>query len=403
MTAGISFDTSILISLIALCAILADAQDAHKINNILPNPSFEVTEPPPPTVQTAKTGAPVDSWIPKTWDAWGAFKCPDDPKQAHSGKRCMVFNTVNGGDAFLRYAPMPMPDASVWTVKWWARGKGQLKITAHALPPPPAEWNVLKDQTYDLQEKWTPFEFNLPSPAGCGKWSLTLQPAGKTEAWIDDIEIGYPGLPALALPPERTLEKDAETLLYLPFEEALDETAYYLKGNVRLSEEGKGKFGRSLIIGLNGYAATSSQGNVETEKGTIEAWFKFLSPGSDGVARNILTVPGADGMWLGKDQYSHIGFSFSSGWRSFFWCGVKSYAYGWQPNVWRHIAVSWDKDSVELFVDGKLIAWEQNPALAKTIGPELSIGSAGMEIDDLRISKSVRYHLPLPPPDKQDK
>jgi len=388
------------ILLIALCANFADAQDSTKLSNILPNPSFEATEPPPPNAQTAKTGAPADTWIPKTWNVWGAFKCPDDQKQAHSGKRCIYFNTLNGGDAFLRYIPMPIPDPSTWTVKFWARGQGQLKITAHD-PPPPERWTVLKEQTYDLQAQWIQFEFKLPPPAGCAKWSCTLQTAGKTEAWIDDVEIGYPGLPALALPPDRKLEKDADTLLYLPFEEAFDDTAYFIKGNVKFSEDGKGKYGKSLIIGVNGLVATSSAGNIETEKGTIEAWFKFLAPGADGVSRSILAVPGQDGMWLGKDQYSHMCFSFSSGWRGFFWCGAQGYAYGWQPDVWRHIAVSWDKDSVELFVDGKLIAWVQNPALAKSMGDELDIGGVGMEIDDLRISKTARYHLPLPPAEKK--
>jgi len=32
-----------------------------------------------------------------------------------------------------------------------------------------------------------------------------------------------------------------------------------------------------------------------------------------------------------------------------------------------------------------------------SLGPELHLGDAGMRIDDLRISDTVRYRLPVPP------
>ncbi len=54
--------------------------------------------------------------------------------------------------------------------------------------------------------------------------------------------------------------------------------------------------------------------DVSTEQGTIEVWCKLLSPGDDGVSHAIVSVPGPEGMWLGKDQHAHVTFSFSSGW-----------------------------------------------------------------------------------------
>ncbi len=49
----------------------------------------------------------------------------------------------------------------------------------------------------------------------------------------------------------------------------------------------------------------------------------------------------------------------------------------------------------ELFIDGKLVAWEIKPKLPRATGDELGLGSAGMELDDLRISNTVRYRVPL--------
>ena len=94
--------------------------------NLLPNPSFESVEPPPPTPETARTGAPPDQRRPRTWDVAAPpgtqFRCPDDPAQARSGRRSVHFN-VTGGQAILRYGPMPVADDQPWTVKLWARGR----------------------------------------------------------------------------------------------------------------------------------------------------------------------------------------------------------------------------------------------------------------------------------------
>jgi hypothetical protein len=52
---------------------------------------------------------------------------------------------------------------------------------------------------------------------------------------------------------------------------------------------------------------------------------------------------------------------------------------------------------MQVFVDGKLIASDVAPKLPRTLGPELRIGSPDLAIDDLRISRTVRYRAALPP------
>jgi hypothetical protein len=100
-------------------------------------------------------------------------------------------------------------------------------------------------------------------------------------------------------------------------------------------------------------------------------------------------------MQLCKHEFPHIMFYFTTNFATLSCCWAETYAYLWQPGVWRHIAACWDSELMELFIDGKLVAWEVKPKLPKVTGDELGIGSAGMELDDLRISNIVRYRVPV--------
>lgn len=393
--------SSIIAILTALnCESLCAAEPVTPTPNLLPNPSFELVEPPPPTAATAGQGVPApETWLPRTWNVWGqdgaVYKCPDDPSLAHTGRRCVYFQAERGA-GILRYGPMPVPKAEPWTLSFWARGKGQLIAGGYKVLPD--RWDRLpKDWTFTLEEKWKLLEFEFQPPEGCRQWIVDLDTRGPSEAWIDDAFISYPSLGVLGLPPEKPLVKDEHTLLYLPFEEPLSEDAFFIKGQVSLSKDGEGRFGKSLMLGPEGYTACSANENLDPLQGTIEIWAKFLSPGNDGVYHSIVGVPGPEGMMLAKDQYSHMHFGFSSGWAPLSYATAMGYAWQWQPGAWRHFAACWDKDLMQLFVDGKLIAWKCNPKLSRALGPELGIGSAGMEIDDLRISNVVRYRQPVPP------
>lgn len=88
-------------------------------------------------------------------------------------------------------------------------------------------------------------------------------------------------------------------------------------------------------------------------------------------------------------------FYFTSGFATLSVEWAETYTYYWQPGVWRHIAACWDKDLMELFTHGKLAAWELKPKLLRVTGDRLGIGSASMELDDLRISNLVRYRVPV--------
>ncbi len=117
--------------LVAAVGVLAEPPQTG--GNILPNPSFESTEPPVPTPETAKKGAPREQWMPRTWEVsvspGAQYRCPDDAKQAHSGRRCVYFQTAGPG-AVLRYGPLPVFDKQPWTASVWLRGKGTAVLSA---------------------------------------------------------------------------------------------------------------------------------------------------------------------------------------------------------------------------------------------------------------------------------
>jgi len=367
-----------------------------QVPNLLPNPSFELVEPPAPTAQhMMPLETPAELWRPRTWDAWpeggAVLTLPDDSAQAHSGRRC-VHLAAEQGLARVRYQPMAVPAQQTWTVRAWMRGKGKVRADAWDVSGDP--WKQIGIRPLELSEAWTEVGCELQLPEGCRKWALDLITEGPTEAWIDDVLVTYPGLQALGLPPTGPLSKDEHTLLYLPFEEPLNEDAFFVKPQADLVAEGL--FGKALWLGPEGYVACSANENLNPQQGTIEVWCKLLSPGNDNIAHGIVSVPGPEGMWLGKDQYSHIHFGFSSGWGRLSGTTAMGYSWNWQPGVWRHLAACWDKDLLQLFVDGKLIGWERNPKLSRSLGPELSIGSAGMELDDLRVSDVVRYRQAVP-------
>jgi hypothetical protein len=379
--------------------------------NLLPNPSFELTEPPPPTAQTATSSGPVPAaqWLPRTWDLGSdggvPWRCPDDPARAHGGRRCAALSTT-AGHGWLRYGPIPAHRPGPWTVGACVRGTGQLVLGGYEVRPD--GWLRLPtEKAFPLAAEWNLCQMDIELPPGCRRWVLDLSTRGPTDVWLDDVALACPGFPALPLPPTAPLGRDADTLLYLPFEEPLNEDAFYVGGAVSFAgsasgpapsdRAGEGRFGRALALGPDAYVACSATENLDPAQGTIELWFRLRAPGNDRLYRPLVSVPGPEGMSLCKDQYSHISFSFASGWRTLSGAWADGYAARWQPGVWRHLAACWNKEAMQVFVDGKLMAWCEQPALPRALGPELRLGSPDMEIDDLRISRTVRYRVPLPP------
>ena len=374
---------------LATCLVISAAAAQQPEPNALPNPSFEFTEP----------GAHGTS-LPRTWslqlDGDAGWRCPEDPQQARTGRRYGQL-AADRGRGSLRFGPMPVPERARWTVRLWARGQGELALGGFLTFA--EKWERMPDETViPLTADWAAYEWTTEPDPACGWWVLDIATRGPTEAWIDDVSATYPGLPALNLPPDRPLGTDDHTLLYLPFDEQAAPDGSFVKGEVGLSEAGAGRFGKSLVLGRGSYVAGPRSGYLALAEGTVEAWVRPQWPGNDGAGHAFVSVPGWNGMWLGKDQYGHVSFSFAVNWGTVARAWADGYANSWQPGVWRHVAACWDQSLMQVFVDGKLVACAQSFSLPPMLGPELKLGDAMMELDDLRISDVVRYRLPVPPP-----
>jgi len=203
--------------------------------------------------------------------------------------------------------------------------------------------------------------------------------------------------PHAATPPTSRLTADANTLLLLAFEEPFDPYAAFVKGHVEFVDDSRS--GKALKQGAAAYVAMSAEDFLDARSGTIEVWVKFLSPGDDRVSRPIISVPGPRGLWLGKDQYGHMSFSVRRFWGRGPRVTAEGYARKWPGGVWRYVVACWSPETVQLWVDGQLLGSASARDMPDAFGPELRIGSPGLILDDLRISRTVRCRIDAPKPD----
>jgi len=345
--------------------------------NALPNGGFELVEPDA-----------SEQLIPRTWDvrARGASSVEVVPRPA--GGRCLRMYR-QGATPHILCDRIPLADPVAWTLTFEIRGDGD--VQAQVLACERGRWSTVCDQRVTATPEWQTHQFSITPPQAAT--TLRLQFSASSEAFLDNVLFGHPGLPQLGLPPMERLPRDADTLLLLDFETDLDPFQYFIKGDVERGAEGR--FGAGLRQGAGAYVATSAEDFLDARTGTVELWVKLLVPGGERVARPFVSVPGMRGLWLGRDQYGHISFSIRRHWGVGVRVWADGYARTWQPGVWRHVAACWDQKLVQLWVDGRLLHSAPAQNLPDSFGPELRLGAPGMVIDDLRISHNVRYRFPV--------
>ena len=363
-------------------AVVLPAQDAPV--NALPNGGFELVEP-----------NAAGKSVPRTWDVATRGDGRVEAVPRHPGGHCLRLSAEKGA-ARVFYDGIPVADSATWTLTFEIRGNG--KVWARVSSRDGGAWRKLLDQSVDGTSEWVSHRFSMTP--GETATTLRLELASSDDVSLDNVLLGHAGLPALDLPPLRKLESDQDTLLLLDFEEDLDPFQYFLKGEVKRVP--KGRFGAALHQGAGAYVATSAEDFLDPQAGTIELWVKLLVPGGERVSRPFVSVPGMRGLSLTRDQYGHISFSLNRHWGVGVRVWADGYARKWQPGVWRHVAACWDHELTQLWVDGRLLGSAPAKNLPDTLGPELRIGAPGMVIDNLRISRTVRYRVPLRPPKHAD-
>lgn len=368
---------------VAFRVLFLAAASVHA-GSVLPNGGFE-------WVESAGDGIV----LPRTWEAErqgdGLVAVVEGRDKAHRGEHALCL-AAGTGRAVVRYAAIPLADPATWQGSVWVRGQGELAVTLSVQDG--NAWKPCFTKTVKAERDWREVAFNCVPPPAAPVLRLELAgTGGPFDLCLDDVTLGHPGLPTLNLPPAAALSPDAATLLHLPFETPLDEFAFFTRGQVSLADSGQ--FGKALEQRADAYVAGSADDFLDARQGTIEVWVRLLSPGDDRVARPFVSVPGPAGLWLGKDQYSHIGFGLSSNWGQGSSVTAMGYAWNWQPGVWRHVTACWDRALLQLWVDGRLLGSAKAKNMPRMLGPELRLGAPGLVLDDLRISKTVRYRVPV--------
>lgn len=140
---------------------------------------------------------------------------------------------------------------------------------------------------------------------------------------------------------------------------------------------------------------------------TIEMWLRPVGPVEGVLFDTTVTVAGPNGLTLVRDE----------NWTStddvvFYDFGVDPALslFGADPNdlspAWHHLAITHTGESVKLWVDGSMVGTVAAQMVADNAEAPIAIGTqpttpfvplTGIEIDELRISKQVRYDSPFVP------
>lgn len=195
-----------------------------------------------------------------------------------------------------------------------------------------------------------------------------------------------------------TCGSNANTLLLLPFDDTLNgidgETPLELP-NVNFVA---GKHSTALnVTNTNQLLNYSVENNLNTNKGTVEAWVKPTWNGNDGKTHTMLSYGSWGGLLIQKDGANNLRLIMNkwspSGYPEI---GVAKNISDWQANQWKHIAFTWGAGKLQLFINGSLAAKQTYTVpLAAINESKFQIGFLGDfgwdgAIDDLRISKVVR-------------
>jgi hypothetical protein len=250
---------------------------------------------------------------------------------------------------------------------------------------------------------------------------------------------GFTGLLRAQTEPICKPEADAHTLFLAHFNAGFK--ADYAKGTAeplkRPNRGGAalapGRFGQALSISQGAFGlAYSEEGNIDPQQGTVEFWLRgeFADPTGDDQREFFLCFfsAGCDqtGLGIWRNQYNHVGCAVSEGYR-----GLTSLVFGnagadrINDGKWHHIAVTWDREHVALFLDGRRKASNEKPAypsVANWCNGAIFIGYAPFDdaeynsstnqnaylprssqatLDELRISDVVRYIADFIPPGKE--
>lgn len=368
------------------------------------NGGFERTYPVNAEGRTRFGGIGLDTGgrLPEAWTVEtkpGALRW-EDGSGAFEGQRALhavsgVVEIVSAAFQVLRPAPV--------TLRMAVGGTGQVSVVLHEYFVEGARtqqdfWRLPADgqrKGWQVHEKtFTPtgatraFRLRLRVPAGCAVDALhVLAPAGVLA-----------GGPRLEVRPER----DADTLLLLDLDQDLPPGAMLVGTTERVA----GRFGQALRFGPGSALKLPMADHVRREEGTLEFWMRFAGESILPPRSRVISFGSNFGYHVGTNPYDGISFSANEG-----WVGIGTLAASrnyWGLDAWRHVAVTWSSGTWQLFLDGMLVNqadrispetvphvnasfWKAQPSY---FAGDITIGSEGLVLDEIRVSSRARYGWP---------
>jgi len=391
-----------------IAALLIITCFAAQADSIDVNGGFERTEAANESFRGSARAAQLDlsARLPQVWQinygaiaarkADHAIRLVEDPERARSGNCALE---LAPGEVFLPYLPA-RGEAKV-TVQVWATGKPGLSAGV-TLTDAPAKMLYPPFQAMGNADAkgYVEYRAEFALPAGATGVSFTL---GAVKAILDDVSVELEGTrvsaPDLAAP----VAADEATLALATGDIPLTNGALFTGQLVGGMQGQAYRISAEELLQVPGSYRDLLQG------GTIEFWFRPAWEGRDDKDHSLVALS-TDGFGYSilRDRYNHVLFSASDGWakslgnvQSQHW----QYANRWGAGDWHHLAVSWTPDWYTLFLDGFPVdtartgtkqesnrSWATGK-LPSRIPTLAGIGSAGTEVDELRISRNARYWI----------
>ena len=145
-------------------------------------------------------------------------------------------------------------------------------------------------------------------------------------------------------------------------------------------------------------------GNLLAESGTVSLWIQPVNWTPDDGHFHSFFESGSDS---GQNGWLILYKYFEHGWLLLRYAderrnvGTARHAdFHWEPGQWQHLAATWARNELKLYVNGELVGTAPQPLVAATLGETFCIGDNGWHlpredartlIDDVRI-----YAYPLP-------
>ena len=406
----------ILIPAIVLLAILTGSTRHAKADigtvNLIANPNFEHgyaaarQETPDPTFEhrilpkfEGKAVLPYGWNVSLSKDEAATLSWVDD-----AGQKALRVQVPKGESARLGQCFVEVVPGGVYNFGLWVKGSGRVGLGARAAEPGPDE--AMVSVGLDAGAEWK--QITAQKKVGPHRhlaW-LNIEISGPADVTVRGVEVStQTSSPAPANPLTVKPTQDADTIFFEDFDGPTQ--AFKLNSDARLTDKDGGRFGRGLVTSSkDGGSSTRLTLGDLPDKGTIEFWFKPSSSNGVGVPLAITTQ--TPGMSQTQVEFhanvfygiGKMGFGFRQAWT--YERATAENAGWWQPGTWHHIAGEWDGDVMRLYADGVMEAacYGKGRMFLHGKAVDLVLPMDGV-IDEIRISKSLRYGPVVPDGAKQ--